>query len=115
MRWYIAVVFSMFCLGAGSLSVAIAQEAAAQPDEAPVTSPSSPQFGTSTATGQGSLKSLPISNEPYRPSGFWSSGRPAQGGAYRYRMLGIGVVVALLMLGLLVWILRRDRAVPEHR
>ena len=29
-----------------------------------------------------------------RPSGFWTSNRPAVGGAYRWRMLGIGVVVA---------------------
>lgn len=28
-----------------------------------------------------------------RPSGFWTSNRPAVGGAYRWRMLGIGVVV----------------------
>lgn len=29
-----------------------------------------------------------------KPSGFWTSTRPAKGGAYRYRMLGIGVVIA---------------------
>jgi hypothetical protein len=28
-----------------------------------------------------------------RPSGFWTSNRPAVGGAYRYRLLGIGVVI----------------------
>jgi hypothetical protein len=28
-----------------------------------------------------------------RPSGFWTSNRPAVGGAYRWRLLGIGVVV----------------------
>lgn len=26
-----------------------------------------------------------------RPSGFWTSNRPAEGGAYRWRLLGIGV------------------------
>jgi hypothetical protein len=31
-----------------------------------------------------------------RPSGFWTSNRPAVGGAYRYRLLGIGVVIAAL-------------------
>ncbi len=25
-----------------------------------------------------------------RPSGFWTSNRPAEGGAYRWRLLGIG-------------------------
>lgn len=29
-----------------------------------------------------------------RPSGFWTSNRPAEGGAYRWRLLGIGVVIA---------------------
>jgi hypothetical protein len=30
----------------------------------------------------------------HRPSGFWTSNRPAVGGAYRWRLLGIGVVLA---------------------
>lgn len=37
-----------------------------------------------------------------RPSGFWGSTRKSEGGAYRYRLLGIGIVLAtitgLLML-----------------
>lgn len=43
----------------------------------------------------------PVSAEPpttheiiyTRPSGFWTSNRPAVGGAYRWRLLGIGVVI----------------------
>jgi hypothetical protein len=31
-----------------------------------------------------------------RPSGFWTSNRPAEGGAYRWRLLGIGVVLVAL-------------------
>jgi hypothetical protein len=31
-----------------------------------------------------------------RPSGFWTSNRPAVGGAYRWRLLGIGVVIAVV-------------------
>jgi hypothetical protein len=32
-----------------------------------------------------------------RPSGFWTSNRPApDGGAYRWRLLGIGVVIAAI-------------------
>jgi hypothetical protein len=30
-----------------------------------------------------------------KPSGFWTSSRPARNGAYRYRMLGIGVALVL--------------------
>jgi hypothetical protein len=37
-----------------------------------------------------------------RPSGFWTSNRPAIGGAYRYRLLGIGVVIAGVT-GYLMW------------
>ena len=40
-----------------------------------------------------------------RPSGFWTSNRPAEGGAYRWRLLGIGVgligVTGYLMLRLI--------------
>jgi hypothetical protein len=48
-----------------------------------------------------------------RPSGFWTSNRPAIGGAYRYRLLGIGVVIAAGMGYALVKIIRkaeRERA-----
>lgn len=37
-----------------------------------------------------------------RPSGFWTSNRPAVGGAYRYRLLLLGVGVAGLT-GYLTW------------
>ena len=37
-----------------------------------------------------------------RPSGFWTSNRPAVGGAYRWRLLGIGVAIAAITgLGML--------------
>jgi hypothetical protein len=32
-----------------------------------------------------------------RPSGFWTSNRPAVGGAYRYRLLLIGCAISLGM------------------
>ena len=48
---------------------------------------------------------------PAKPSGFWGSGRPAQGGAYRYRMLGVGVVLLIFTgLGIRVLIRRAARA-----
>jgi hypothetical protein len=47
-----------------------------------------------------------------RPSGFWTSNRPAVGGAYRYRLLGIGVVVATGM-GVFAWRLAK-RATTER-
>lgn len=42
----------------------------------------------------------------HRPSGFWTSNRPATGGAYRWRMLGIGIFLAA-GAGLLMWRLTR--------
>lgn len=42
----------------------------------------------------------------HRPSGFWTSNRPAVGGAYRWRLLGIGVVLASIT-GVLLWRLTR--------
>jgi hypothetical protein len=47
-----------------------------------------------------------------RPSGFWTSNRPAVGGAYRYRLLLIGVALAATT-GLLVFRLLR-RASSER-
>ena len=42
-----------------------------------------------------------------RPSGFWTSTRPAKGGAYRYRLLGIGVVILLITGGGMLWVVRQ--------
>ena len=54
----------------------------------------------------------PARMERSKPSGFWGSTRPAQGGAYRYRLLGIGVAVSLLALAIMLWVLRRPARSP---
>lgn len=44
-----------------------------------------------------------------RPSGFWTSTRPAVGGAYRWRLLGIGVALAAVTgLGMLKLVRRAN-------
>jgi hypothetical protein len=48
-----------------------------------------------------------------RPSGFWTSNRPAVGGRYRWRLLGIGIAIAGTM-GLVTYRLLR-RANEERR
>lgn len=48
----------------------------------------------------------------HKPSGFWTSGRPAVGGAYRYRLLGIGVAVLVITGIVTVWVVRRH---PSRR
>jgi hypothetical protein len=46
-----------------------------------------------------------------RPSGFWTSNRPAVGGAYRWRLMGVGLaVLALTMFFVLRLLIRTSRA-----
>jgi hypothetical protein len=45
-----------------------------------------------------------------RPSGFWTSTRPAVGGAYRWRLLGIGCGLALLTGFGMLTLVRRANA-----
>lgn len=42
-----------------------------------------------------------------KPSGFWTSGVPAVGGAYRYRLLAIGTGICLFTAVITVWVIRR--------
>jgi hypothetical protein len=46
----------------------------------------------------------------HRTSGFWTSNRPAEHGAYRWRLLAIGAVLAAGTGYLLVRLLRRASA-----
>jgi hypothetical protein len=50
-----------------------------------------------------------------RPSGFWTSNRPAVGGAYRYRLLGIGVILCAVTGYFVVRMLRRASAERASR
>jgi len=45
-----------------------------------------------------------------RPSGFWTSNRPAVGGAYRWRLLGIGVAIAAVTGYAMLRLVRRANA-----
>ena len=48
-----------------------------------------------------------------RPSGFWTSNRPAIGGSYRYRLLGIGVGIAGIMGLVMIRLIRKANATPR--
>jgi hypothetical protein len=48
-----------------------------------------------------------------RPSGFWTSNRPAVGGAYKWRLLEVGTAVALLT-GLLTYRLVKHAKAPPR-
>jgi hypothetical protein len=48
-----------------------------------------------------------------RPSGFWTSNRPAVGGAYKWRLLLIGCAIALLT-GLFTWRLVKNAKGPPR-
>ncbi|HUS28828.1 MAG TPA: hypothetical protein VMZ53_09965 [Kofleriaceae bacterium] len=47
-------------------------------------------------------------------SGFWTSPYPAKHGAYRWRLLGVGVVILAIMGALMVWLIRRPRSVTQR-
>jgi hypothetical protein len=48
-----------------------------------------------------------------RPSGFWTSNRPAVGGAYKWRLLEIGCAIALLT-GWFTWRLVKNAKGPPR-
>lgn len=49
-----------------------------------------------------------------RPSGFWTSNRPSVGGAYRWRLLGLGVVVAAIAGVTMLRLVKRANAQRTH-
>jgi hypothetical protein len=49
-----------------------------------------------------------------RPSGFWTSNRPAEGGSYRYRLLGIGVAIAGIMGLTMARLVKRANSEPRY-
>jgi hypothetical protein len=63
-------------------------------------------LGARTAAAEPPMTTRKVEVLQHRPSGFWTSNRPATGGAYRWRLLGIGVVLAS-GAGLLMWRLTR--------
>ena len=50
-----------------------------------------------------------------RPSGFWTSNRPAVGGAYRYRLLLIGVGVLAITAFFTVRLLKKTNSARRDR
>ena len=50
-----------------------------------------------------------------RPSGFWTSNAPAVNGAYRWRLLGIGVVIAAITGYGMLRLVKRANAYREER
>lgn len=63
-------------------------------------------LGSGPAAAEPPMTTRKVEVLQHRPSGFWTSNRPATGGAYRWRLLGIGVVLAS-GAGLLMWRLTR--------
>ena len=49
-----------------------------------------------------------------RPSGFWTSNRPAVGGSYRWRLLGVGAAVLGITGFFMLRIVRKANAAREQ-
>lgn len=74
------------------------------------TEASTEESGAVATPATDSLERDPRTNRPKlvgKPSGFWTSPRPARGGAYRYRMLGIGAVLLAITGLVTLRVLRR--------
>ncbi|HVV85074.1 MAG TPA: hypothetical protein VHE35_18545, partial [Kofleriaceae bacterium] len=81
---------------AGEPTPVPAEGAAAEPEE----DPTAPQPGSVMRTPE---------HLSGRPSGFWTSTRPAVGGAYRWRIMACGAVVLAISIFFVVRMLRRIR------
>lgn len=124
----------VIAIGVAVAATAVAPLAAAQPNPGgfapnpapPPGEPAPPIAPTSTdAPGSGVRQYAPGEEPPAPgsrmrtlevrrggPSGFWTSARPAQGGAYRYRMLAVG----LLALGITgFFVVRMLRKISAQR
>ncbi len=84
------------------------------PAEAPATA--APAAEQAAPAAEQAAQPVTVMREPerlqHKPSGFWTSGRPAVGGAYRYRLLGVGAAVLVLTAIVMVWVVRRH---PQRR
>lgn len=85
-----------------------------QTAEAPATAPAAEAPAAAAPAAEAAGRPETVMREPerlqHKPSGFWTSGRPAVGGAYRYRLLGIGVAVLVLTGVITLWVVRRHPA-----
>ena len=132
----------LFAIALGAV-VSLAGAAGAQPDPygrpapteagspaAPAVDPFAPAVPTSTGQPLPPPEPGSVMRRPehlsHRPSGFWTSNRPAKGGAYRWEHMACGAVVLAIAVFFLVRMLRRvscerrlavagDAAWPQHR
>ena len=83
---------------------------------APIPDPGSGDGTTWTVGPTGAPAMIPPAGEPpheileFRPSGFWTSNRPATNGSYRWRLLAIGVVLASCTGVFMLRLVRRANA-----
>lgn len=119
MRSILVLALALPVLGVAAASSAAAPAAGAATPAGGITSPHAPMLLAQAARPmqEPAATEEPSRRAPSKPSGFWGSTRPAKGGAYRYRLLGIGVGVVLLTAAIVLWILRRParRATPGGR
>jgi len=76
--------------------------------------PAAFMVGVPSAAAAAQPAQQPEAQEPFRPSGFWTSPHPAKGGAYRYRMMGIGIGL-LAITGYVMWRLVKKASAERAR
>jgi hypothetical protein len=111
-------------VAAAALTLGLAAPTTARAQEpAPAAAPAPPAAGAPLPPAQMvERKMRPRERLSQRPSGFWLSNRPAQGGAYRYGKLLVGVVLVIVTgIGMLLAIRKyagpsaRPTTWPTHR
>lgn len=50
-----------------------------------------------------------------RPSGFWTSNKKAEGGSYRWRLMGVGIVLLVITGGGITMLIKKANAEREAR
>ena len=95
-----------------ALALAAASPALAQQPPAPAAEPAAAEPASPPAAQTESKYKTP-EKLTHRPSGFWTSNRPAQGGAYKYGKLIIGVILVIVTGALMFLLARRYAKAPR--
>jgi hypothetical protein len=110
MRTAARALLIMIAIAFGASAAAQAQPAQDQPPPAASDQPDLTPHVDPSLLSERHMREPEILHE--KPSGFWTSNRPAVGGAYRYPLLLLGVGIAAIMGAIIVVVIRRNTRRP---